>query len=190
MHSQVPDVEWRLATLERSLRRTRLLAGGLAVCVGGLALVGFAGQPQTAPELRTRRLVVVDDSGVVRAVLGQDSAATQRRSRSAGLLVFDRTGQERGGFTTMDDGSVVLALDAPRGVGAAMPDRIGLVVAPDGAADVRLLDNQTRAVARLQSDGRGGGGVQVFKWDLPRHQVHVRTETYNGSLRDSVRLDH
>lgn len=58
----------------------------------------------------------------------------------------------------MDDGGVVLALDAPIGVGSPMRDRLGLMVNPDGASHVMLLDNSTRAVAKLQSDGRGGVG--------------------------------
>src|SRR5690606_32455222 len=66
-------------------------------------------------------------------VIGQDPAATHRRSRAAGILINDRHGHERGGFCTMDDGSAVLAMDAPRGVGASMPDRLGLVVNPDGS---------------------------------------------------------
>ena len=86
---------------------------------------------------------------------------------------------------TFDDLSVVMALDAPRGVGHPMPDRLGLRVDPNGAAHVMLLDNQTRAVAKLDSDGNGGGGVQVFKWDMAAKQVHVKTFTYDGERRHS-----
>ena len=86
-------------------------------------------------------------------------------------------------MSTFDDLSVVMALDAPRGVGHPMPDRLGLRVDPNGAAHVMLLDNQTRAVAKLQSDGNGGGGVQVFKWDMAARQVHVKTFTYDGERR-------
>jgi hypothetical protein len=85
----------------------------------------------------------------------------------------------------MADGSVVLGLDAPVGVGAPMRDRIGLNVEPNGAAYVMLIDNQTRAVAKLHSDG-GGGGVQVFKWDIPAKLVHIRTLKFDGDVRDSV----
>jgi hypothetical protein len=80
----------------------------------------------------------------------------------------------------MDDGSVVFALDAPAGVGAPLPDRLGLVVYADGSAHVMLLDNQTRAVAKLRSDGKGGGGVEVFKWDMENKRVHTKRFTYDG----------
>lgn len=113
-------------------------------------------------------------------VIGQDPADTHRRSRAAGILINDRHGHERGGFCTMDDGSAVLAMDAPRGVGASMPDRLGLVVNPDGSSYIMLIDNRTRGVARLHSDGQGGGGFQVFKWDDEARTIHTKTVTFDG----------
>jgi hypothetical protein len=86
-------------------------------------------------------------------------------------------------MSTFDDLSVVMALDAPRGVGHPMRDRLGLRVDATGSAHVMLLDNQTRAVAKLHSDGAGGGGVQVFKWDMDAKQVYVKTFTYDGERR-------
>lgn len=176
----------RITLLERSLRRTRLAAAvaglGLAASIGFAAVWHPVG---ISDEIRTRRLVVVDDEGRARVVVGQDPRDTQRRSRAAGLTIRDSHGTERGGFSTMDDGSVVFGMDAPAGVGAAMPDRIGLVVYPDGSAHVMLIDNLTRAVAKLQSDGDGGGGVQVFKWDMEAGQIHIRTVTYDGDRRET-----
>ncbi len=136
-------------------------------------------------EVRTRRLVVVDDEGRVRVQIAQDFQDTDRRARSAGLLIFDNTGYERGGFSTFDDGSVVLAMDAPRGVGDPMPDRIGLRVYPDGGTHINLLDNETRAVARLYTEADGSGGVQVLKWDMSAKLIHSRTLTYDGDERET-----
>jgi hypothetical protein len=48
-----------------------------------------------------------------------------------------------------------------------------------------LIDNQTHALAKLESHG-AGGGVQVFKWDMDAKRIHVRTLTYDGDVRDSV----
>ncbi len=173
----------RISSLERQVQwqRRMLVAGVLLV-----GIVGFRRQPTTIDEVRTKRLVVVDDSGRARVVIDQDPATTDRRSRSAGVTLFDSTGAERGGMSTMDDGGVVMALDAPMGVGSPMRDRIGLVVNPDGSSHVMLLDNETRAVAKLQSDGKGGGGVQVFKWEESPRVVRIRTLTYDGERRDSV----
>ena len=186
MNPDTPSVQDRIAGLERSLRRTRwtlrVLTVGIFVVVG----VGFTqDSTQTSDEVRTRRLVVVDDSGNERIVLAQDPENTQRMARAAGLTLFDDKGSERGGFSTMADGSVVLGMDAPVGVGAPMRDRIGLKVEPDGSAYVMLIDNKTRAVAKLESDG-DSGGVNVYKWDMDAKQIHIRTLTFDGDVRDSV----
>jgi len=186
MSRDISSVEDRIASLERSLRRTRFTLRALAVGVLLAVAVGFArAGTHTTDEVRTQRLVIVDDNGQARIVLAQDPATTERTSRATGLTLFDDKGSERGGFSTMEDGSVVLAMDAPLGVGAPMRDRIGLKVHPDGSAYVMLIDNQTRAVAKLQSDG-AEGGVQVFKWDMDAKQIHIRTLTFDGDVRDSV----
>ena len=180
-------LEQRVAYLELALRRTRIMAS-LLVVVGLVVLAaGFGSRGgQVADEVRTHRLVVLDDSGHTRAVIGQDPAHVQRIARAAGLLLYDDKGNERGGFSTLGDGSVVIGLDAPVGVGAAMRDRIGLKVFPNGAAYVMLIDNQTGAVARLISEvgPDGARGVQVFKWIGSR--PYVRTISYDGDERDST----
>jgi len=178
----------QLSRLEVRLRRTQ----GLAACaVGGLGIaiaLGLGGQPQVQDVVRARRIELVDDAGVVRLRLNQDALDTGRRSRAAGLTVYDAKGNERGGFSTMDDGSVVLAMDAPKGVGSPMPDRLGLRVAPDGSSHVMLLDNETRAVVKLHSDGKGGGGPQVFKWDMENKKVGIKTLTFDGEKTESQPL--
>lgn len=186
MAQDIPSVEDRIAGLERSLRRTRFTLRSLVAGVCLAAAAGFThDSTQTSDELRTRRLVIVDDSGHVRIVLAQDPPNTQRMARATGLTLYDDKGSERAGFATLGDGSVVLGMDAPLGVGAPMRDRIGLKVYPDGSAYMMLIDNQTRAVAKLESDG-AAGGVQVFKWDMVAKQIHIRTLTFDGDLRDSV----
>lgn len=69
-----------------------------------------------------------------------------------------------------------------------MRDRLGLGVDPDGASHVMLLDNQTRAVAKLHSDGAGGGGVQVFRWDMDKQEIGIKTVTYGGDVLETVPL--
>lgn len=186
MSRDTVSLESRITGLERSVRRAHLALG---VLVGGVLIataVGFTRSgTQASDELRTRRLVIVDDSGQERVVLAQDPPTTDRASRATGLLLLDQDGNERGGFSTMADGSVVLGMDAPVGVGAPMRDRIGMKVYPDGSAYVMLIDNQTRAVAKLESDG-ADGGVQVFRWDMDGRQIHIRTLKYDGDVRDSV----
>jgi len=181
------SLEQRVAYLEIALRRARIMAS-LVLVIGLVVLAaGFGSRRgQVADEVRTHRLVVFDDSGHTRAVIGQDPVHVQRIARASGLLLYDDKGNERGGFSTFDDGSVVIGLDAPVGVGAAMPDRIGLKVFPNGAAYVMLIDNQTGPVARLISEvGRDGArGVQVFKRIGSR--TYLRTISYDDDVRDST----
>jgi hypothetical protein len=186
MTNPTTAVEVRIEGLERSVARLRRLTVGLALALVAAVVTGFAAPIQQSNELRTRKLVIVDDAGQTRLSLGQDPATTQRISRAAGLVLYDASGAERGGFATMADGSVVLGMDAPVGVGAPMRDRIGLKVMPDGSAYVILIDNQTRAVAKLHSDGAGGGGVQVFKWDTTAKQIHIRTVVFDGDIKEAV----
>jgi hypothetical protein len=179
-------LEVRITQLERSVGRSRLVASAFGLALLALVVVQYSRPgPAVLDVVQARRIVLVDDEGRTRLELAQDPKNTDRRSRSAGLRVFDNTGHERGGFSTFDDGSVVLAMDAPHGVGDAMPDRLGLSVSPDGSADIMLIDNQTRAVVKLGSDGNGRGGVQTFKWDMEAKQIHVRTSTYDGDDRET-----
>jgi|SRR5437667_5030915 len=189
MNQENRAIEDRVTDLERSLRRTRHLT--VLLSVGFLLLLTTAfqnNQVQTSDEVRTRRLVVLDDQGQIRAALGQDPANVQRVSRAAGLTLYDDKGNERGGFSTMADGSVTIGLDAPVGVGAPMRDRIGLKVFPNGAAYVMLIDNKTGAVARLISEEGPNGvrGVQVFKWEPEGSRYYIRTISVDGDVRDTI----
>lgn len=182
-------LENRIALLERKLRQHRLV-GALAACVLLVALVaGQAAPNDNRPrKITVHELTVVDDQGRPRIVLGQDAKDVQRRSRAAGLTLYDDKGAERGGFSTMDDGSVVLGIDAPAGVGAPMRDRIGLMVGADGSSSIMLIDNQTRGVVKLASDADGAGGVMLFKWETENKQVHVKTLTYEGGTTETINL--
>ncbi len=182
-----PIAEARIRSLERRLRRMQAALAFCALCALVLITTSMRGDGGAVQdEVRAHRLVLVDDRGVERIVLGQDPGDTQRRSRAAGLTVHDSTGAERGGFSTMDDGSVVLALDAPVGVGSPMRDRLGMAVWSDGSSYLMLLDNETRAVAKLIADASSGtGGVQVFQWNDSTHKVNIKTLSYEGEKVNS-----
>ena len=188
-----PNLEARVARLERSLSRARMLAA--LTPLGILMLFALLGAKPVPPppgiqdQVITRRLMVVDQAGRVRVLIAQDPEDSQRRSRASGLVLLDSTGAERGGFSTLDDGSVILGMDAPQGVGAPMGERLSLSVAADGSADVMLLDNLTRAVTKLRSEGNGDGGLQVFKWDMGGKKILVRTVVYDGDRHEVVPMN-
>lgn len=189
MNHPFEELEERIVALERSVRRARLVAGAALLTTFLPLGAGFVRSRNAASdEVRTHRLVIVDDHEQTRVLLGQDSAKTDRISRSAGLWVFDEKGGERGGLGTMADGSVVLALDAPVGVGAPMGDRVGLKVFPNGSAYIMLIDNKTSAVARLVSEEAPGRvrGLQLFKWERDNSRHYTRTLTFDGDMRDTT----
>jgi hypothetical protein len=99
-----------------------LLAGaGILVITGAAKPMSIASVALQASmdSLRVRELIVVDDSGTVRVrVLGNLPDAVirgkrvMRGDRAAGVLLYDRTGTERGGYVTFDrSGTVALTLD-------------------------------------------------------------------------------
>ena len=174
----------RIARLERTVRR---MQAALAVVVGAGAacvLAGFAAARGPEEEIRTKRVVVVDDAGVQRILIGQDAKDTRRRSRSAGLWIFDSTGAERAGMGTMDDGSVGFGMDAPTGVGAAMRDRLGMTVGADGSAELILIDNRTGGVVKLESAGDGRGGLRLLKSEPEAKRIRSKLLSYDGEVSE------
>src|SRR6476660_5540728 len=73
-------------------------------------------QPQS---LRVRELVVVDDKGVERVRIGANlpdpvirGKRVSRGDPATGVMLYDRTGQERGGYVTFERGNqIALTLD-------------------------------------------------------------------------------
>ena len=165
-----------IASLQRSLRQTQLAhAVTMLALLGSLAWQAFR-HPAVFDEVRTHRLVMLDEHGVKRVEIGQDTTPW-RRSRSAGVWIIDDSGHERGGMSTFDD------------VGAKPRDRIGMSVDADGSATLLLTGNDTGGVVRLVSDGRGGGGVQLIQGDAKNRQIHLRTLDFDGEQRETVSMD-
>src|SRR6266496_5458925 len=121
-----PDAYTRLDALERSNRqlRTLLLVSILVLpLLAALAFTSFGGlqrnSPIVADSLLVRQLVVIDGQGMVRARLGAhlpDAVIDGRRLRRgediAGILLYDDTGRERGGYVTFSPSrNIALTLD-------------------------------------------------------------------------------
>src|SRR5262245_16748295 len=176
----------RLELLERRLRRTRAALAALAVLAVGAAWQAGAGDAKAGQVLRVRGLVVEDEAGRPRILLGAPLPQTEARKRKddmtgvlllgedgadrvalgaptpapqiggkvgqriadgAGLQIMDHTGNERGGFTYLDNGRVVLGLDYPG------REAVALFVMPEGYAGILV-----------SSDNEGGherGGIVV-----------------------------
>jgi hypothetical protein len=193
--NQVTDpTDARLRQLAGRLRNTQI---ALALVALGLAAALFAGTSRAdggaadplIEELKVRKLVVVDAAGTPRVVIQEEPAETDRRAQAAGIVLFDRHGNERGGMVTFSDDSAVIALDAPAGQGAPMRDRLGLNVYPDGSASVALIDNRTAVPVRLVTDAEGGGGLEMLTYDMEKRTATVTRLTPDGKTSRELDLN-
>ena len=166
-----------------------IAAVALVSCLFVGLLAGAQPSDNNPREIKTTRLVVVDDEGKPRVIIGQDPKGSGRISRSAGITLHDKTGAERGGFGTMDDGSVVLGMDAPVGIGSPMRDRIGLKVYRTGAASIWLINNQTGIPVRLITEKTGSGGLEFLDYDLKARKVIIKRIDFNGESKTEDSLD-
>ena len=189
MISNEQELNRRVALLERRLQRMTIAAVALVSCLFVGLLAGAQSSDNNPREIKTTRLVVVDDKGTPRVIIGQDPKGFGRISRSAGITLHDKTGAERGGFATMDDGSVVIGLDAPTGVGSPMRDRIGLKVHATGAATISLINNQTGIPVRLISEKTGAGGLEFLDYDLKARKVFIKRIDFKGESKTEDSLD-
>jgi len=107
--------------VERQERWLRILICGWVV-FGALTVCAFKIQSkveQIGPSsMKVSELVVVDPKGVERVRIGGDlpdatinGKRVPRGEKAAGVLLYDTTGQERGGYVTWESGNVGLTLD-------------------------------------------------------------------------------
>lgn len=142
----------RIAHLERHLRLTQAALLGFTLALVALVTTGSGRAPWT-DEVRTRSLVVVDEAGNERVVIGApvpDPADGRRISPQAGIVINDEAGYERFGLGLQENGRVVMGFDAPPGTGDDRNrERITIVADEAGGAYLRFLNTQTSVVGRL-----------------------------------------
>ena len=118
--------------------------------------------PEVAERLRkdpASGLVLLDEQGHDRLQIGQvggpqmGGTLQQSISPATGLSVNDAAGDERGGFGMMDNGRVVMGLDAPSGEG------VMLFVAPDLGMNGLIVNAHTddQQVQRLSLTANAAG---------------------------------
>lgn len=154
----------QLQSLEK---RTRRLESWLRLSVCGWLLTfsllmlsawgwrSEAQQSASPASLRVSELIVVDQKGVERVRVGGDlpdaiigGKRVPRGEKVAGVMLYDGTGQERGGYVTFEpSGNVGLTLDTRRGQSALF------VAGPDSGTALQLW--QGRDLIELRSDEDG-----------------------------------
>jgi hypothetical protein len=140
----------RLDRLEAQNRRLQLAVATLAaLLVASVAVVRPSAQQPDI--LRAKGLVIVDDAGRQRIVLG---APLQEGANSrTGLKVLDSTGAERIGMTVLNNGDANIGLDAPRGTGDDRnTERINLIADGKGGSSIVFKDRRTFIVGRMYLD--------------------------------------
>jgi hypothetical protein len=140
------DLEGRLLACERDNRRLRAWVMALALLVATtlcllLLRTATATSPQPSPvgPLRVSELIVVDPQGIERVRIGGEVA---------GVMLYDRTGQERGGYVTFDTGdNVALTLDGRKSQNALF------VAGPDGSTAMQIWHGPHAIELRADENG-------------------------------------
>jgi hypothetical protein len=168
------SIEKEMAGIKAQNRRLAIAVGATlflwSVTVVCVIVLIHRGKIETAPQgisdiLRTRTLVVIDDHGTERVRIGaplpEPIIMGQKKKRDdsiAGILLYDKLGNERGGYVTDNSvGNALLTLDSNVG------QEFTLVAYPNGGAEFGINDDQKNAVSlsalesgpRLQLRKRG-----------------------------------
>jgi len=99
-----PDLETRLQSLERRMQRYRLATTVLGIGLVGLLCVAAESPKATSDEIRTKKLVVVDDQGKDVAHLSSSkNGGIVRIQNHAGYTVFIAGAAETGGRLMVAD---------------------------------------------------------------------------------------
>jgi hypothetical protein len=157
------ELEARVLKLQRSHSRLLVLTAVLAVTVVSLFLssVRSIRASGTADVLRVRELVVVDENGVERVVIGAplpgqwesgkvNTRRVARPSKQAGVLIYDKDGVERGGYVTEDiHDNALLTLDDKK------RQEVLLVTGPEPTSSFRMWTANDSLELRVDPDLNG-----------------------------------
>lgn len=189
-------LEARLQACERAQRRlwAALLSTVLAAAVVMLSLRAVdagSGTPAAATSLRVTELVVVDPRGVERVRLGGDlpdavidGRRIPRGSAAAGVMLYDRTGQERGGYVTWDQGdNIGLTLDGRNGQNALF------AAGPDGSTVAQLWFGSESIELRADGNGARLNHVSGGSSTLQLPEIAALSEQTCTLFRDGLRAE-
>lgn len=102
---------------------------------------------ETLQVIKARGLVIVDEQGRERIVIGSpipDTKDGKRISPAHGMAILDPNGYERFGVGLMDNGQMGMGFDAPRGTGDDRnTERLHFVADAKGGAMIRFLNRKT-----------------------------------------------
>ena len=179
----VTPLETRIARLEGQLRAAYAASLLFALLVL-LAVTSPTPAPQqtTAPVVRARGLIIVDEAGRERIMLGApvpDPKEGRRRSPSVGLVINDPAGYERFGLGLTDEGRIGMGFDAPPGTGDDRNrERINIVADATGGAYIRFVNRKTFVPGRLVLDDKDEFYLEFL--DFPEGKTVSRRISFKG----------
>ena len=142
----------RLKSVERQLRATQVVCIALGVAFLALLIIGSSTE-QVRDEVRTKELIIVDEQGRERVVIGSpvpDPLEGKRISPTTGMVIKDTAGYERFGVGLQQRGHMIMGFDAPPETGeGGNSERINIVASKDGTAFIRFLDQKSLLSSRL-----------------------------------------
>jgi hypothetical protein len=142
----------RLARLESECRRLRVAVLLLSVLVIATTTTLHPRAQQAQDVLRARGVIIEDEAGRPRVVLGAPLPEGRSTTRT-GLKILDEAGFERLGMNLASDGTMGLGLDAPPGTGDDRNrERINLVADARGGASITFKDRRTYVASRMWLD--------------------------------------
>lgn len=159
------DLSERVILLERRIRRltgSLLVLGIIVVTAATAAWYG----PAQSDVIRTKALIVVDEKGVERVVIGAPvpEPAGRRVAPTTGLVINDSAGAERFGVGLLGNGNLVMGFDAPpRSNDRANRERITIAVNSAGRGEIRFLDS--KGMVRTHMSLFDDDNVQLFFTD-------------------------
>ncbi len=180
IQARLAVVEMRTKTLRR---RLKFAAYGWLLTLAVFLLPAWTPRPQAAQNggaktdiLRVRQLIVVDDKGTDRIVIGPipdpqvAGKRMPRRSAATGIQVNDVSGNERVGLAILDDGSTVVGMDDEAGRERAhlyfIPKKgAGLLLHGENEKEnISLLipPGQQSAIPKLEITDQAGNPVAVI----------------------------
>jgi hypothetical protein len=147
MPDRSTEVSEKIARLERQVRR---LHASLLIAIV-LPTTAFVVRWQTPDVVRARQLIIEDEAGRARIVMGAPVRDNYKRiSPMVGMAIRDSVGSERFGVGLDARGSMSMGFDAPKCTSdPCNTERINLVADADGGSRIRFLDRNTGAAALL-----------------------------------------
>jgi hypothetical protein len=180
--SEVELLRVRIERLEKQISQRRQQTIALLLAVLTFAFASAIGDAQDGRVLRARTLVIEDEKGADRIVLGApvpDIKGGGRSSPSVGLVINDPNGLERFAVGLQANGRMVMGFDAPPGTGDPRNrERITIVADAAGGAYIRFLNRKTLVPGRLILDDQDRFYLEFL--DFPDGKAVSRRLSFAG----------